>query len=111
MSHSTQRLITIGTLLATLLLFVMPASAQNVVLVEDDFEGVAPGEDPDPAIWPTRGALGFMSVEDNGTNPFGSPNQYLDWNDNTNASSSVRLQCGNFAELAGAVSTFAFDFV
>lgn len=47
--------------------------------------------------------------DENTATPFGTPNQYLEYNDDS-TSSSPRIQSPDFAGASGAVTTFSFDF-
>lgn len=104
--HSTPLLV--AAILSTALI---PA-ARGATLFSDDFEGYA----ADTLLttsgpWGTAG-LGDANVfirDELTDTPFGTPNQYLDLNDDS-ATASVRIQSPDLAAASGALTTLVFDF-
>lgn len=84
----------------------------NPALFFDDFESYAEDAGVTTAgPWAFTGgtAAARTARGDSSGTPFGGNNQYLEMDD-ANTSDSIRMQSPNFTEVAGAVSTFSFDF-
>ena len=81
-------------------------------LFSDDFESFDAGDVLDTsgpwAVFNRTDADTIISDESTAT-PFGAPNQYFDFNDNSDTA-SVRYQSPEITGAPGAVTTFAFDF-
>lgn len=88
---------------------IVSISAQLFV---DDFESYTAGSNLN-----TSGPWGTTSLADapivvgdeTTVTPFGNPNRYLDFNDNS-STASVRVQSNNIGAASGALTTFLFDF-
>jgi len=80
-------------------------------LFNDDFEIYTPDTSLNTSgPWGAFGSSTKIVVRDETTaTPFGTPNQYMQWNDDDN--SSVRAQSDDIAGASNAVTTFSFDFV
>jgi len=98
-------------LLVAILATALSHAASGAVLFSDDFESYSAN-----STLTTSGPWGTAStvtapiiVRDEATaTPFGSPNQYLDFNDNDG--SSVRVQSPDLIAASGALTTLSFDF-
>lgn len=85
------------------------APAIHAQLLSDDFESYTPDSNLGTS-GPWSSATAGLQVRDEATaTPFGSPNQYFDWNDD-DGSFSPNTRSANIAELSNAVSTYAFTF-
>jgi hypothetical protein len=87
------------------------ATSAHGQLFSDDFESYTVDTKLDASgPWLTVGSgASDVFVRNGGAlPPFGTSNQYLDFNDNT--SSSVRIQTLDYAAASGAVTTYSLDF-
>ncbi|MCH7225901.1 hypothetical protein [Haloferula sp. A504] len=75
----------------------------------DDFEGHDAGADLGTSGPWDAVTAGLPVRDENTAAPFGSPNQFLDWNDASDAV-SLKALSPNIAAAAGAVTTYAFTF-
>jgi methionine-rich copper-binding protein CopC len=98
-------------LLAVLTGLALASSAPGQ-LFSDDFESYPPDTFLDTSgPWGTAGIgdANVLVLDDLTDTPFGTLNQYLDFNDDS-TSASVRVQSPNIAAASGALTTFSFDF-
>ena len=89
----------------------LASPAAHGQLFSDDFESYTAGAALDTSgPWSIAGSGGSAVIisDETTATPFGTPNQYLDLNDNS--ASSVRIQSADITAASGAVTTFAFDF-
>jgi hypothetical protein len=105
MKHSSHPLV------AAILATALTHAAGAAVLFSDDLESYAADSVLDTSgPWGTANTVTApIIVRDEATaTPFGTPNQYVDFNDNDG--SSVRVQSPDLPAASGALTTLSFDF-
>lgn len=87
----------------------LAASSHAANIMNDDFESyTVDGDLPTGGNWATA-TSSQLTIRDEGTQtPFGSPNQYLEWDDQ--ATSTVGARTSGFTAASNVVSTISFDF-